>query len=115
MFVAGPTGDYIHEYTLASGFTLFHTTFVDSFSIKAQDGLPTGLAFSPDGTKMFVLGQSGVDVNEYTLSTAFDVSTGIFVDSFSVAGQETSPHDVAFSSDGTKMFVIGQNNIKVNE
>ena len=48
-------------------------------------------------SKMFVVGTVGDDVNEYTLSTPFDVSTASFVDSFSVAGQETSPESVAFS------------------
>ena len=39
---------------------------------------------------MFVVGDHGDDVNEYTLSTGFDVSTASFVDSFSVASQELS-------------------------
>ena len=65
------------------------------------------MAFSSNGTKMFVVGSGEKDVNEYTLSTPFDVSTASFVDAFSVALQETSPQGVAFSSNGTKMFVVG--------
>ncbi len=64
---------------------------------------------------MFVLGDAGDDVNEYTLSTAFDVSTASFVDSFSVAAQETNPVGLAFSADGTKMFISGFANDSVNE
>ena len=30
------------------------------------------LRFNPDGTKMFMVGQSGQEINEYALSTAFD-------------------------------------------
>ncbi|MDA7443756.1 hypothetical protein N8775_05585, partial [Candidatus Pelagibacter ubique] len=45
------------------------TSFVDSFSVAAQENSPTGIAFNDDGTKMFVTGTSGDDVNEYTLST----------------------------------------------
>ena len=40
---------------------------------------------------MFIVGQAGQDVNEYTLSTGFNVSTASFVDSFSVASQDTVP------------------------
>ena len=40
---------------------------------------------------MFVIGITGDDVNEYTLSTGFDVSTASFVDAFSVASQDTAP------------------------
>jgi len=115
MFVIGDAGNDINEYTLADGFTLFHTTFVNSFSVAVQETDPTGVAFSSDGAKMFVVGFSGESVNEYTLVTAFDVSTASFVDSFSVAVQETSPEGVAFSSDGTKMFVVGNSGDDVNE
>jgi len=90
----------------ADPLTLF-PTFVDSFSVAGQETNPSGVSFSSDGTKMFVVGTIGDDVNEYTLGTAFDVSTASFADSFSVAAQDTSLSDVAFSSDGTKMFVLG--------
>ena len=55
---------------------------------------------------MFVTGFAGDDVNEYTLSTGFDVSTASFVDSFSVQ-LKSLPTDVTFNNDGTKMFVLG--------
>ncbi|SVB24087.1 uncharacterized protein METZ01_LOCUS176941, partial [marine metagenome] len=93
--------------TLLSSQAFAGVTFVDSFSVSVQSHWPTGLAFSSDGTKMFVVGNAGDDVNEYTLTTGFDVSTASFVDSFSVSSQETTPTGLAFSSDGTKMFVVG--------
>ena len=115
MFVVGKTGDDVNEYTLSSAFDVSTAVFVDSFSVSAQDTAPRGLAFSSDGTKMFVVGNTGDDVNEYTLSSAFDVSTAVFVDSFSVAAQDTAPLGLAFSSDGTKMFVVGKIGIDINE
>ena len=42
---------------------------VRSFSVEPQDTAPQGIAFSSDGTKMFVLGLAGHDVNEYTAKT----------------------------------------------
>jgi hypothetical protein len=30
--------------------------FSDSFSVRAQDAAPSGIAFSTDGTKMFISG-----------------------------------------------------------
>jgi WD40 repeat protein len=62
---------------------------------------------------MFVVGITGDDVNVYTLSTGFDISTASLLNTFSVAAQETSPTGVAFNADGTKMFVTGyaQNNV----
>ena len=52
------------------------TTFVDPpFSVSDQETTPNGLAFNTDGTKMFVTGLDGDDVNEYTLSVGFDLNT----------------------------------------
>ena len=90
-------------------------SFVDSFDVSAQEAGPTALAFNTDGTKMFVIGYSGDDVNEYTLTTGFDVSTASFVDSFDVSSQEANPTEVAFNTDGTKMFVLGTGGNDVNE
>ena len=52
------------------------------------------------------LEMQGNDVNEYNLSTAFDLSTASYVHrTFSVA--ETNPSGMSFNNDGTKMFIIG--------
>jgi hypothetical protein len=115
MFIVGSNGDDVNEYTLSTGFDVSTASFVDSFSVSAQDIVPTGIAFNTDGTKMFIVGVIEQDVNEYTLSTGFDVSTASFVDSFSVSAQETQPRGIAFNTDGTKMFIVGTVGQDVNE
>ena len=115
MFVVGDTGNDVNEYTLSTGFDVSTASFVDSFDVSSQETTPGGLAFNTDGTKMFVVGNAGDDVNEYTLSTGWDVSTASFVDSFDVSSQESSPSGLAFNNDGTKMFVTGYVGDDVNE
>jgi hypothetical protein len=115
MFFIGQVEDAVYEYSLSIAFDISTAFFVDSFSIAAQETLPTGLAFNTDGTKMFVVGSSGDDVNEYTLSTGFDVSSASFVDSFSVSSQDTTPTDIAFNTNGTKMFIVGADGDAVYE
>ena len=44
-------------------------TFVDSYDVTSEETEPQGLTFNNDGTKMFITGHDGDDVNEYTLST----------------------------------------------
>ena len=58
------------------------TTFVDAFSVSAQENISQGLTFNSDGSKMYIVGGSGDDVNEYSLAQAYDVSTASFVDTF---------------------------------
>jgi sugar lactone lactonase YvrE len=78
-----------------------------SFSVAGEETGPQGLFFSPDGRKMFVTGNSGDDVNEYTLSTPWVVSTATYVTVFSVSGQDTAPADIYFRADGRKMYMVG--------
>ena len=115
MFTVGAVGDSVYEYTLATSFDVSTASFVDSFSVAAQEAVPLGLAFSSDGTTMFVAGLIGAGVNEYTLTTSFDASTASFVDSFSVAAQETVPRGLVFNTDGTTMFVVGDSGDSVYE
>ena len=38
-----------------------------TYSVIAQENAPRGITFNTDGTKMFITGTQGDDVNEYTL------------------------------------------------
>ena len=115
MFITGSTGDAVYEYALSTGFDVSTASFTDSFSVSAQETNPEGIAFNTDGTKMFIVGYNGDDVNEYALSTGFDVSTASFTDAFSVSAQDVRPEDLAFNADGTEMFVVGRDNGAVYE
>ena len=115
MFVIGSDGDEINEYALSAAFDASTAEFADAFLVSSQDSRPTGMAFSSDGAKMFVIGSGGGNVNEYALSTAFDASTAEFVDATSVSSQDSAPAGMAFSSDGAKMFVVGLAGRYINE
>ncbi len=115
LFVIGSTGDDINEYRLDSPFDLANKSLLNSFSVGTEETLPTGITFSEDGTKMFVIGSTGDDVNEYTLGTGFDTSTATFETRHSIAAQETVPSAMQFSDDGRKMFVIGSTGDDITE
>ena len=115
MFVLDNTGDDVNEFKLTTGFDVSTASYVQTFSVNDQENDPTGLKFTYGGTKMFVTGWTGDDVNVYTLSTAFDVSTATFVDSFSVRSEEYKPSSLTFSADGSKMFLLGRGNNKAYE
>ena len=86
----------------------------DDLSITDEEKTPTGIAFNDDGKKMFVVGSVGDEVNEYFLTTAFDVSTASAVATFDLSGVESHAQGIAFNSDGTLMFIIGSNGDDVN-
>jgi DNA-binding beta-propeller fold protein YncE len=108
MFIVGDQGNDINEYILSSGFDVSTASYSQNFSVSAQETAPHGIAFNTDGTKMFIVGKTGDNVNEYALSTGFDVSTASYSQNFSIASQETDPTGIAFNADGTKMFIVGR-------
>ena len=107
MYIIGNTGDDVNEYSLSTAFDVSSATYVQRFAIDAQETQPRGMTFNNDGTKMYVIGPIGKDVNEYNLSTGFDISTATYAQNFSVANEEYNPQEVVFNHDGTKMFIVG--------
>ena len=101
---------------LESGDTLSTSNYeVQTFDVSDEEAAPRDVTFSDDGKKMFIVGNDGDDVDEYTLSTAYDISTAVFVDSFSVKSEDINPMGVRFNNDGSKMFIAGRQEKKVFE
>jgi len=115
MYVLGRTGVDINEYSLSAAWDISTASYVQNFSVSTEESVPNGLFFKPDGTKVYVIGQNGDDVNEYSLSTAWDISTASYVQNFSVSAQDTAPQNVFFKPDGTRMYVTGNTGDDVNE
>jgi DNA-binding beta-propeller fold protein YncE len=115
MYVLGASGQDVNEYDLSTAWDITSASYLQNFSVSAQDTSPQGIFFKPDGTKMYILGATGDDVNEYDLSTAWDITTASYLQNFSVSAQETSPSGIFFKPDGTKMYVIGNIGYDVNE
>jgi sugar lactone lactonase YvrE len=56
---------------------------------------------------MFIVGNSGDDIQGYNLSTAWNISTASVSSDKYIGDEEFIPLALAFSSDGYKMFVMG--------
>ena len=108
MYVNGTTGDDVNQYTLSTAFNVSTATFVRLFSTASQDSAPNDIFFKPDGLSMFIMGATNDTVFQYTLSSAFDISTATYASkSFNVNSQESSPTGLWFKPDGTVMYIIG--------
>jgi hypothetical protein len=107
MFILGGTNDAVFEYDLSTGFDISTASYSQNFSLTSQSSTMIGQGFSPDGTRMYTIDVTSDAVWQYNLSTGFDVSTASYIRNFSVGAQDTSPHDVTFNDDGTKMYVVG--------
>lgn len=111
MYVLGTTGDDVNEYTLSTAWDVSTATYTNVSATLTQDTLPNDLSFSPDGTTLFILGLTNDTVYQYSLSTAWDVTTISYASkSFSVTTQENAPTGMWMKPDGTTMYIIGTTN-----
>jgi len=84
-----------------------------SKDVSAQDTFPIGIVFNSDGTKMYIAGYQNDTIYQYTLSTGWDVSTATYANKSKYVLAQDTPVDADFSSDGTKMYIVGINNMTV--
>jgi sugar lactone lactonase YvrE len=83
------------------------TTKTQFFSVSSQDLVPEDIVFSSDGTKFYIIGGTSRIIFQYSMTTAWDISTASYANiSFSVSTQVTTARSIAFKDDGTKLFVL---------
>jgi len=115
LYVTGSSNDNVYQYSLSTAYDISTASFVQSFGVSSQDTSPQGLAFKPDGSQMYIIGRGNDNVYQYSLSTAFDVSTARFTRSFDVSTEHNTPQGLAFDPDGTQLYVIGQTNENISQ
>jgi len=104
--------DAVIEHILTTPYDISTATVNNTFGVsRGGDTQATQVVFNNDGTKMFIVNHAGnKSVDEYLLSTAFDVSTATFDSEISISGQEKRANSIAFNNDGTRMVVAGVGN-----
>lgn len=102
----GPSGGdgAIYRHTLTTAWDISTASYTgQSFNI-AEDSLPAGLAFKPDGTRMFVSGRWENKVYEYNLSTPWNPSTASYAN-ISLTIADDWPLGIFVKPDGTTLYV----------
>jgi hypothetical protein len=115
MYTLGLGGDTVDEYNLGTPWDVSSATYVEEFSVVAREATSRGVFFKPDGLKMYVVGSSSDNVDEYDLGTAWNVTTAVFLQNLSVNAHDTFSAGVFFKSDGLRMYVAGESGDSVDE
>ena len=110
VFITGTGEDSVFKYSLSTAWNVSTASLSQTLDISAQESNPQDIFLSANGNKLFVTGQNGVVIDEYYLSTAYDLSTASHTTSFSTSSQENNLRAAFFKSDGTKMYVSGAAN-----
>jgi len=108
LYLMGSGQDSAIQYNLTTAYDLSTASYSTYYSFSAQVTVPQGIAFKSDGTKMYILDNSGY-IWQYSLSTAWNVSTASY-DSVNVNLStyllSSNSYGMYFSSDGTKIHIL---------
>ena len=96
--------------TTSAGVTDANSDYTD---LSSHEGNAQGFQFNNDGKKFFVVGKTG-DLTQFSLSTAYDVSTASHEGEIDIPGQGTGMTGLAFSGNGMVMFVVNESTDKVH-
>ena len=117
LFIYDLTGtDSIKQYSLNSPYNLSSLTLqkqstgTSDKNFQAIEDDPQGFTFSSDGSKMFITGREKNKIQEFNLSTPFDLSEVSKTGVYSIATQIALVGGISFSNDGLKMFVTDGSN-----
>ena len=102
-------GAEIYQYNLSTAWDVSSGSYASiTKPVWSQDNDTTGLGISNDGTVMYMCGNQHNTIFQYTLSTAFDLSTLSYAGySFDLSSETTALQGFAFA--GTKLY--GMNNV----
>ena len=110
MFVTGYDQLDVRQYELEAPFDISSGVTALDLTLELDINTlmrPTGLAFNNDGTKLFVLDNFLRRIRQFTLSEPFNITSSVTENtSFSVSSTVISPYDLAFSNDGSLVYVM---------
>lgn len=118
MYLVGLGDDNIQQFSLSTAYEVGTQSYDGAYNVGADGHLyPYNIRWNNDGTKIFVVNYYTDLIVEYSVSNAYDVTSGTITEgtNFTTTSYESNPYDVAFNSDGTQMFVIGNGSDKIHE
>ena len=112
LFVVGNGTDSIYSYPVPTAFDISTATTAGYTSYAFTEDTDVQSAFfNGDGTKMYMVGNTNKTIYQYSLSTAYDISS-VTYDTVSLGVDVLSEtlsnvYAAAFGPDGKKLFVSG--------
>lgn len=110
MYFVGFGTDEVEEFRLTIPWNISSAVWIRKFSVAAKDVTPRGFYLRSDGVKMYIGGDDGKTVDEYTLGIPWNVSTAVYAGEKAVAADGPGVaylHNPYFKPDGTKMYFFG--------
>ena len=118
MYASDRANTQIEQFNLSTAWDISSSsassTPSQTFNVGSQTTQPAICEFNSSGTKMWVTDSGNDSIYEYSLSTAWSVSSASYSSiSFDLSSEMTMPIGGQFKPDGTKMYIAGASSKKV--
>lgn len=110
-----PSATVIGQLKLSAAWDVSTRSLYATSSVAAVETSVVGIYFRDDGLRMYIIGQGSDEVNQYSLSDAWNVTSTSHVTFKSIAAQDGTSGDVFFHPEGTKMWMTGQGGNDISE
>lgn len=102
----------IYQYTLSTPWDISTSSYDSvSSSTLGQDTNMFGIFVRKDGKKLYTCGGQNDSIYQYSMTTAWDLSTKSYDSkSLSVTSEETTPTVIEATTDGSRFYLLGSAN-----
>ena len=116
LYLCGFGDDNIQQFALSTAYAIGTASYEGAYSFSGY-GDPYAVRWNNNGTKLFMVDSGDDKIVEYSVENAYDITSGTITEnaSYLTSSYESAPTDVAFDSDGTKMFTVGNGGDEINE
>lgn len=105
LYVMDNDTDVVRAYSLATTSQILSGTYLHATSVSAYVGNVTSMRFRPDGTYMYLVDYDDEFLTSFALTTPWDITTAAFAGTTSISYAGAQQHSMAFSPDGTKLYL----------
>tara|TARA_R110000850_G_scaffold274612_1_gene412317 strand:- start:1136 stop:1963 length:828 start_codon:yes stop_codon:yes gene_type:complete len=108
MSTSGSLQDSLLQYSLSTAWDITTLSYVRRMNLGTiiSEYNPRGIYFIDDGLTLFLSGDSTDKIHEFSLSTAWDISTYSLVQSFDVSAFSSRPSGLYFNPNGLQAYLI---------
>ena len=106
-YIVSVSGTRIYQLNLTEAFD--GSTFSDAsktLDVSAKLASPHGVAISADGKRIFVTGRIDRTIEEYELSTAYELDSASHTASYTASHAELNIHEIVLKPDNTKFYLL---------
>ncbi len=112
MFTGDNNGD-ITSFTLSTPWDVSTAVYDNkSINVESIESYMRSIQFNTDGTRMYIVGTTTDRIQEFTLSTPWDILTALHTQTGPYM-YDGFPFEIQFNSSGTKVYLLGYSGRKI--